>query len=137
MGSPLSLRIDDRGRARLAAYASSRQKSQHEIALRLLEEGLRMLDHPGIMFRDGASGRRAGLTTGPDVWEVIGGVSGASGDTELDEAAEDLGLTRAQVDVAVRYYGEFTDEIDDRIRANADEADRRLALFRRGANALA
>ncbi len=96
-----------------------------------------MLDHPGIVFRDGPSGRRAGLTTGPDVWEVIGGVSGASGDTELDEAAEDLGLTRAHVDVAVRYYGEFTDEIDDRIRANAEEADRRLALFRQGANALA
>lgn len=65
--SPISLRIDERGRARLAAYADLRRESQHTLALRLLEEGLRMLDHPGIVFRDGPAGRRAGLIAGPDV----------------------------------------------------------------------
>lgn len=137
MASPLSLRIDDRGRARLAAYADRRQQSQHELALGLLDEGLRMLEHPGIVFRDGPSGRRAGLIAGPDVWEVVGGIRGASGDGELDEAAQALGLTRAQVDIAIRYYGECAEEIDERIRRNAEEADRRLALFRQGADALA
>jgi hypothetical protein len=135
--SPISLRIDERGRARLAAYAELRRESQHTLALRLLEEGLRMLDHPGIIFRDGPAGRRAGLIAGPDVWEVIGGIRGASGDAELDEAAADLGLARAQVDVAVRYYGEFAAEIDDRIQRNSEDADRRRALFQQGADALA
>lgn len=134
--SPFSLRMDARGRARLAAIAGRRQQSQHELALRLVEEGLRMIDHPGIVFRDGPSGRRAGLAAGPDVSEVIDGIRGASGDTELDAAAHDGGLTRQQVDVAVRYYGEFTDEIDERIRLNAEEGDRRLALFLAGRDAL-
>lgn len=84
---------------------------------------------PGIVFRDGPSGRRAGLIAGPDVGEVVGGIRGASGDGELDEAAQALDLTRAQVDVAIRYYGEFGEEIDERIRRNSEEADRRLALL--------
>lgn len=96
-----------------------------------------MLEHPGIVFRDGPSGRRAGLIAGPDVWEVVGGIRGASSDGELDEAAHGLGLTRAQLDIAIRYHGEFGQEIDERIRRNAEEADRRLALFRQGADALA
>lgn len=135
--TPLSLRMDQRGRARLADYAARRGESQHTLALRLLEEGVRMLEHPGVVFRDGPSGRRAALIAGPDVWEVIGGLRGAHGEAALDDAAEDLGLSRAQVDTALRYYGEFSEEIDERIRRNAQEADRRLALFRAGHAALA
>lgn len=133
----MSLRMDERGRARLAEHAGRRGESQHTLALRLLEESLRMLDHPGIVFRDGPSGRRACLTAGPDVWEVVGGLRGAVSDAELDEAARDLGLSRAQVEVALRYYGEYTDEIDERIRRNAEDAERRLTLFRAGHDALA
>jgi hypothetical protein len=135
--TPLSLRIDRHGRARLADYAGRRGQSQHTLALQLLEEGLRMLKHSGIVFRDGPSGRRAALVAGPDVWEVVGGLRGADGEAALDEAAEDLGLSRAQVDAALRYYGEYGQEIDERIRRNAEEADRRAALFRAGRDALA
>lgn len=135
--SPISLRIDEGGRARLAAYAAQRRESQHTLALRLLEEGLRMLDHPGVVFRDGPAGRRPGLAAGPDIWEVVSGARGAYGEEELDAAAEDLGLARAQLDIAIRYYGDFTDEIDGWIRRNAEEAARRLTLFEQGADALA
>lgn len=37
------------------------------------------------------------------------------------------------MDAAIRCYGEYGEEIDERIRRNAEEADRRLALFRQGA----
>ncbi len=30
-----------------------------------------MADHPGVIFKDGPSGRRAALAYGPDIWEVI------------------------------------------------------------------
>ncbi len=30
-----------------------------------------MAEHPGIVFKDGPSGRRAGGGLGPDVWEVV------------------------------------------------------------------
>lgn len=96
-----------------------------------------MLDHPGIVFRDGPAGRRAGLIAGPDVWEVVEGSRGASGEGELEAAARDLGLSRSQLDAAIRYYGEYGEEIDERIRRNTEEADRRMVLFQQGADALA
>jgi hypothetical protein len=30
-----------------------------------------MSDHPGVIFKDGPSGRRAALGYGPDIWEII------------------------------------------------------------------
>jgi len=38
------------------------------LAQRLIDEGLRMADHPGVIFKDGPSGRRAALAYGPDVY---------------------------------------------------------------------
>ena len=38
---------------------------------RYAEEGARRDEHPLITFRDGPTGRRAGLVGGPDVWEVV------------------------------------------------------------------
>lgn len=87
--------------------------------------------HPGIVFRDGPSGRRAGLATGPDVWEVVGLLRGLSGDVEerASAAAAQLGLTEAQVRTTSRYYAGFTDEIDAEIAHNDDIADRELAAW--------
>lgn len=46
-------------------------------------------EHPGIVFRPGPTGRRAGLAGGPDVWEVVRAVRSAR-TTEPDLAEEDL-----------------------------------------------
>ena len=87
--------------------------------------------HPGIAFRDGPSGQRAGLAAGPDVWEVVGLLRGLSGSVEerVAAAAAQLGLTEAQVRTTSRYYAEFTDEIDAEIAHNDDIADRELAAW--------
>jgi Domain of unknown function (DUF5615) len=37
----------------------------------VVDEALRTREHPGITFRPGPAGRRAGLASGPDVWEVV------------------------------------------------------------------
>lgn len=37
---------------------------------RYAEEGTRRDEHPRTTFREGPTGRRAGLVGGPDVWEV-------------------------------------------------------------------
>ena len=87
--------------------------------------------HPGVVFRDGPSGRRAGLASGPDVWEVAGLLRGLSGSVEerVANAAVQLGLTESQVRSTSRYYAEFTDEIDAEIALNDDIADRELAAW--------
>ena len=116
---------------RLKRRAARRSESISSVGERLIDEGLRMEAHPGIVFRDGMSGRRAGLASGPDVWEVAGLLRGLRGSVEerVADATTQLGLTEAQVRATSRYYAEFTDEIDAEIALNDDIADRELAAW--------
>ena len=113
--------------------------TKSRLAQRYIDEGMRMEDHPGIVFRDGPAGRRAGLSGGPDVWEVIATLraSELEGEEALAAAAEWGSLTAAQVRAAVRYYAEYPDEIDERIRRSVEEADADEERWRREQNALA
>lgn len=98
-----------------------------------------MDDHPGIVFRDGPAGRRAALAVGPDVWEVMSVVRNMPrrGEAAVLKAAESLELTPDQVRAAVRYYSEFPEEIDERIRRNQEESEAAEAAWRRERAALA
>ena len=101
---------------------------------RLLEQGLATIEHPGIVYRPGSSGWRAGLAGGPDVDEVVRAVraSGARGDQAVTTAAESLGIGTRLVRIAIDYAAEHLDEIEARLRANdaAVERVRRLAAAR-------
>ena len=80
-----------------------------------------MAEHPGVVFRYGPTGRRAGLAAGPDVWEIVVVLRdfSESGATEaLRRAAKWLDITEAQVRTAESYYASFPDEIDDRVEMN-------------------
>lgn len=113
--------------------------NRSRLAERYVDEGTRMDEHPGILFRDGPTGRRAALASGPDVWEVMATVR--SGDAKGEEAvvsvAELLNLTDLQVRTAIRYYSDYPGEIDARIRRNVDRADAAEAAWRREQAALA
>ena len=124
--------------ARLDTWARRRREPKARTAERLIDEGLRMEEHPGIVFRDGPTGRRAGLAAGPDVWEVIETVQGTglTGDAAISATAAWGALTPVQVRAAVSYYAEFRAEIDERIRSNRDEADRQQAAWRRMQDAI-
>lgn len=107
--------------------------SMSALAERLIDEGLRMEAHPRIVFREGPTGRRAGLAGGLDVWEVVAWVQGQEGGPEerMAAAAELLDVPVAWVQIAVRYYAEFTEEIDARIAANDRAAREGLAAWER------
>lgn len=116
---------------RLAAYVASHPGSSlSSAANRLVDEGLRTIEHPGIAFRDGVTGRRAGLVGGPDVWEVVRALRSARV-TEPELAEEDvLGLVAANsglpprlVRTAVRYWASYPDEIDAEIDAASAAED--------------
>lgn len=130
----LSIRFKRQGAyERLKQDAARRAESISSVGERLIDEGLRMEAHPGIVFRDGPSGRRAGLAAGPDVWEVVGLLLGLreSFEERVATAAAQLGLTAGQVRTTSRYYAEFTDEIDAEIARNDEIADRELAAWER------
>lgn len=136
---PFSIRMSPQTLARLDVGARRRGEAKARTAERLIDEGLRMEDHPGIVFRDGPAGRRAALAGGPDVWEIIETLKGTglSGEHAIAATAEWGALTRAQVHAAVRYYADFREEVDDRIAHNSQEADRQRAASIRAQEALA
>jgi hypothetical protein len=135
---PFSIRMTERTLARLDAGARRRGEPRARTAERLIDEGLRMEDHPGVTFRDGPAGRRAALAAGPDVWEVIETLKGTglAGDHAIAAAAEWGSLAPAQVRVALRYYAEFRDEIDEWITFNRQEAERQRIAWEQARDAL-
>jgi len=127
MATPLSIRFDPHLLARLRRRANATTgSSTSALAQRLIDEGLRMSDHPGILFKDGPSGRRAALAYGPDIWEIIKYLREIDerGAAALDAAAETFGLDAARISTAVSYYTSYPDEIDAEI-TDADEASAR------------
>jgi hypothetical protein len=96
------------------------------LAQRLIDEGLRMADHPGVIFKDGPSGRRAALAYGPDVWEVIKFLREVDerGPAALAAGAEVFAIDTSRIATVISYYGDYADEIDAEI-SDADEASAR------------
>lgn len=84
-----------------------------------------MDEHPGIIFRSGPGGRRAGLTGGPDVWEAVRVLRDveATDEAAIEKTTKLTGLPVHQVRAAARYYREFTDEVDDWITELDREAE--------------
>jgi hypothetical protein len=133
MSRHLSVRVDEEVLVRLDAESRRIGRSRSWLAKRLLDEGLRMERHPGIVFRMGPAGRRAGLIGGPDVWEVVRACLGHDrGDAAVRrDIAERTGVMADQVQAASRYYAEYGDEIDEWIRHVDEEAERAEADWRR------
>ena len=126
MTSPRSVRFEPDTLTKLTTYANKHPGlSTSSAAAMLVEEGLRMDAHPGVVFRDGPSGRRAGLIQGPDVWEVIAAVRDVRG-AEPKLAAHDVvaavsnltGVSSVHVRIAVDYYSAYPTEIDADLDAN-------------------
>lgn len=136
---PFSLRMSERTLERLETEAQQRSEAKSRLAERLIDEGLRMQDHPGIFFRDGPAGRRARLAAGPDVWEVIETLKGTglAGEQAIAATAEWGELTTSEVSAAVRYYGDFRQEIDERIELNRQASARQRAIWEQAQEALA
>ena len=131
MSRPLSIRFDQTLLERLRRRATAQDTTPSGLAQRLVDEGLRTQEHPGVVFRDGPSGRRAALVTGPDVWEVIAalGRSTARGEAAVTATAIEMQLSVAQVKTALGYYGSYPAEIDEQIAENERAADEAHAAW--------
>jgi hypothetical protein len=102
-------------------------ESKARVAERLIEEGLRIEEFPGIVFRSGPTGRRAGIAGGPDVWEIVRDLRGVIGRKRKDPIAAVMGVTgldRNMVELAASYYSAYPGDVDERIRMNDEAAER-------------
>jgi hypothetical protein len=124
MTTPLSIRFEPGLLARLRRRAVAETAANTSaLAQRLVDEGLRMAEHPGIIFKSGPSGRRAALAYGPDVWEIVKFLREIDerGPSALAAAAQVFAVDVNWISTAVSYYGDNRDEIDAEIEA-AEEA---------------
>lgn len=82
-----------------------------------------MADHPGLLFKDGPSGRRAALAFGPDIWEVVKVLKEVDerGASAVEAVTEIFALSETRIRAAMRYYAAHPAEIDAQIDA-ADAA---------------
>ena len=125
-----SARLDADLVARLKAWSARDGVSASQLAERYIDEGLRSEEFPGIVFRSGPAGRRAGLTGGPDVWEIIRDVRAAREAGIADPVVTVVSaseLAEAQVRLAGAYYTAYPEEVDARIAADQDLAEKLLA----------
>ncbi len=122
-----AVRFDMAVAERLSAFVVANPgMSLSSAANRLVDEALRMSEHPGIVFRPGPTGRRAGLAEGPDVWEVVRAVKsaraaepGLAEDGLLALVAENTGTPERIIRAAIRYWASYPEEIDAEIAAAA------------------
>ena len=126
MVHPTSLRLPVPVKERLERRAAGSDERSAALAVRLIDEGLRMADHPGVVFHDSAAhGRVACLVGGPDVAEVIDVLTGleSRGEDRIFETARWFSVHPARVRVALGYYTQYRDEIDAQIEQRRREAE--------------
>ena len=122
MSENVSVRLEDGLAQRLRLRARAAGETLSDRLRRYAEEGVRRDEHPLITFRDGPTGRRAGVLGGPDVWEIAMWVDDLGAEVDpLEGLVEESVLTRPQVEAALRYRAAYPDEIEARIELHRRE----------------
>jgi hypothetical protein len=123
--SATPVRFDSAVAERLTSFAAANPGMSLSSAVnRLVDEALRMSDHPGIVFRAGPTGRRAALAAGPDIWEIVRAIKSArAAEPDLSEVemialvADNTDIAVRLLRVAIRYWASYPGEIDAEIAA--------------------
>ncbi len=124
-----SLRINADVFDELDRQAGEAGQTRTALAERYIAEGVRMKEHPGIYFRETATGdRRAALVgTRLDVFQVLATVR-AEGNS-VEGAAEYFDMPVSRIRDAVRYAAAYRSEIEDLAEREAAYAERAYAAW--------
>jgi hypothetical protein len=141
--APKSIRFDDHVAQRLHHFVAHHPPATGSATVnRLVDEGLRMDEHPGIFFRDGPAGRRAVVVGGADVWELVRALKDArAAEPKLSErkvrdlVTTNTGASSSMVDDALAYWSAYPDEVDASI-ADAERIEARELAAAKRARAL-
>jgi hypothetical protein len=123
---------------RLERRSESTGTNKSRLTQRYVDEGIQMDEHPGVIFRDGPAGRRAGLAGSIDIWEVIMVLRGLkeSGDEAITVAAELLDLREDRIRTAIDYHQAYPAEVDEWLAFHFADADAAEAAWLREQDAL-
>ncbi len=126
MPRPTSFRLPAELLERLETESHVNSTSMTALVTTLLDEGLKVRQFPGIVYRVGPTGRRAGLVGGPDVWEIVRDLRHAPGRgmARITHLTDETGLPAGRISLAADFYAAFPHEIDTRIEADEQAAER-------------
>lgn len=98
------------------------------LAEEILEEGVKMRRHPGIVFVERGGGRAAVLAGRPrlSVWQVVETVRA---NRTRAAAAKWLSVDEASIDRAMSYADDNPGEIEEKIRQNDEAFERAQRLY--------
>jgi uncharacterized protein (DUF433 family) len=126
-----TLRLDPETVKRIVRRSEITGEPKTVLAERYLEEGLRMSEHPGIVFRDGPAGRRPGIAGHRlDIWEIVSTAREEGGNRQA--VAAYFGVQPGLVGAALDYYGDYREEVDRWIERNRSLAEEAEQSWRRG-----
>lgn len=113
-----SMRIPEKTVKEVQDLAEQAGKDFSAMTNELLEEAIKMHRCPGIIFSEGAGGKRARIAgTGLEVWEVIANYRSV-GDSYQRLRDTYHWLSELQIRAVLGYYRAYSDEIDRLIQRN-------------------
>lgn len=133
MSSPTNVRFPPAVDAALAAYARRMARPKSTVVVEALGEWLRMQAHPGVIFVTNTTGeRRAALIAGPQVWTIAAAWAQHPADgRDVPLVARTLELSERDVELALTYWAEHRDEIDDLVARHRADQDQALTAWER------
>lgn len=138
MARSTSFRISEDTRALLTGQAMRRGVTVTSLLEQLVLEGTTQLDHPDLVFRGPIHDRRAGLASGPDVWEVVVRLQELPGSEQerIDLLCEESDLSPREARVALDYAAQNPGPIRARIERHHAEISRSQAAAKARAELL-
>jgi hypothetical protein len=119
---PFTVRLSPRIEARIEQIARATKRSKGAVLEELADEAERTRRFPGIAFRGPDWSRRPWvLGSSLDVWEMVQAWKDWSEDST--RLLKDSELSERQLNLALAYYREFKDEVDEAIAANRRSLD--------------
>jgi uncharacterized protein (DUF433 family) len=115
-----SIRIQEKTCKEIERIASESGKEFSSVVNELLDESVRMQRCSGILFTEGATGRRARIAgTGIEVWEVIATYRSVDEDANRLRQAYHW-LTEQQIGAALGYYKAYPEDIERSLKHNEE-----------------
>jgi hypothetical protein len=111
---------------KLEAQSRRLGESKARLAERMIDEGMQVEQFPGIIFRSGPAGRRAGVAGGPDVWEIVRDLKEArtaNVEDPINAVAGATGVDRSKVELAASYYAAYPTAVDERLQMEHQAAE--------------
>jgi hypothetical protein len=127
MAHTFIVKLPERTESWIAQEAERLEQSETTLVETLAEEGARMWQFPGIAFRGAAQNRRAwAIGAGMDVWEIIEAYQALGAGGRLSAEAE---VTEQDLRLALAYFEQYPDEIDQALAANRITLDELVARY--------